>query len=69
MKKKVKKMLQWFYQETDRGEENISDCKSLYELVEKLQYRIEDLENEHMQMMSDMKMIYKLIGRENLNED
>ena len=69
MKKKVKKMLQWFYQETDRGEENISDCKSLYELVEKLQYRIEDLENEYMQMMSDMKMIYKLIGRENLNED
>jgi|DEB0MinimDraft_10_1074344.scaffolds.fasta_scaffold56303_2 hypothetical protein len=69
MKKKVKKMLQWFYQETDRGEENISDCKSLYELVEKLQYRIEDLENEYMQMMCEMQKIYKLIGRENLNED
>ena len=62
-------MLQWFYQETDRGEENISDCKSLYELVEKLQYRIEDLENEYMQMMCEMQKIYKLIGRENLNED
>lgn len=69
MKKKVKKMLQWFYQETDRGEENISDCKSLYELVEKLQYRVEDLENEYMQMMCEMQKIYKLIGRENLNED
>ena len=69
MKKKVKKMMEWFYQETDRGEKNISDCKSLYDLVEKLQYRIEDLENEHMQMMCEMKKLYKLIGRENLNED
>ena len=52
MKKKVKKMLQWFYQETDRGEENITECKNLYDLVERLQYRLEDMENEHMQMMS-----------------
>ena len=52
MKKKVKKMLDWFYQETDRGEENITECKNLYDLVERLQYRLEDMENEHMQMMS-----------------
>jgi hypothetical protein len=69
MKKKVKKLIDWFYDETDRGEDNISSCKNLYELVEKLQYRIEDLENEYMQMMCEMQKIYKLIGRENLNED
>ena len=43
-------MLEWFYQESDRGEQNISECKNLYELVEKLQYRLEDMENEHMQL-------------------
>ena len=51
MKKKVQKMLEWFYQETDRGEKNISECKNIYELVERLQYRLEDMENEHMQML------------------
>ena len=50
MKKKVQKMLEWFYQESDRGEQNISECKNLYELVERLQYRLEDMENEHMQL-------------------
>jgi predicted RNase H-like nuclease (RuvC/YqgF family) len=50
VKKKVQKMLEWFYQETDRGEKNISECKNLYELVERLQYRLEDMENEHMQL-------------------
>ena len=48
MKKKVQKMLEWFYQESDRGEQNISECKNLYDLVERLQYRLEDMENEHM---------------------
>ena len=51
MKKKVQKMLEWFYQETDRGEKNISECQNIYELVERLQYRLEDMENEHMQML------------------
>ena len=50
MKKKVQKMLEWFYQDSDRGEQNISECKSLYDLVERLQYRLEDMENEHMQL-------------------
>ena len=54
MKKKLKKFVKWFYDETDRGESNIVECKSLYELVEKLQYRVEDLENEHMNMMREM---------------
>ena len=54
MKKKVKKLINWFYDETDRGEDNISGCKNLYELVEKLQYRIEDLENEHMLLLREI---------------
>ena len=48
MKKKVQKMLEWFYQDSDRGEQNISECQNIYELVERLQYRLEDMENEHM---------------------
>jgi predicted nucleic acid-binding Zn-ribbon protein len=60
MKKKVKKMLDWFYQDTDRGEQNISECKSLYDLVERLQYRLEDMENEHMQLTRE---IARLQGR------
>tara|TARA_B100000003_G_scaffold172744_1_gene160652 strand:+ start:106 stop:318 length:213 start_codon:yes stop_codon:yes gene_type:complete len=51
MKKKVKKMLDWFYQESDRGEQNISECQTIYDLVERLQYRLEDMENEHMQLI------------------
>ena len=51
MKKKVQKMLEWFYQESDRGEQNISECQTIYELVERLQYRLEDMENEHMQLI------------------
>ena len=54
MKKKVKKIIEWFYQETDRGEENISECKNLYDLVEKLQWKVEDLENEHMLILKEI---------------
>ena len=50
MKKKVQKMLEWFYQETDRCEKNISECQNIYDLVERIQYRLEDMENEHMQL-------------------
>ena len=60
MKKKVKKMLDWFYHESDRGEQNISECQSIYELVERLQYRLEDMENEHMQLTRE---IARLQGR------
>ena len=48
MKKKVRKMLDWFYEDSDRGEQNISECQNIYDLVERLQYRLEGLENEHM---------------------
>ena len=52
MKKRTKRFLDWFF-ETDRGEENTANCANLYELVEKLQYRLEDLENEHMLLIRE----------------
>ena len=63
MKKKVQKMLEWFYQDSDRGEQNISECKSLYDLVERLQYRLEDMENEHMQLTREIAIHRREIGR------
>ena len=57
MKKKVKKMMEWFYNESDRGEQNIAECKNLYDLVEKLQYRLEDMESEHMQLLCKTEKI------------
>jgi len=54
-------MLEWFYQESDRGEQNISECKNIYDLVEKLQYRVEDLENEHMLLMKRLTRIQNQI--------
>ncbi len=65
MKKKVQKMLEWFYQESDRGEQNISECKNLYDLVERLQYRLEDMENEHMQMISKIVKLEAKIDNHN----
>ena len=57
MKKKVKKMLEWFYEDSDRGEQNISEMKDIYTLVEKLQYRMEALENEHMLVLKELGKI------------
>ena len=62
MKKKVQKMLEWFYQDSDRGEQNISECKNLYELVERLQYRLEDMENEHMQLIRKYERLEKKLS-------
>lgn len=62
MKKKVKRMLDWFYQDTDRGEQNISECKNIYDLVEKLQYRVEDLENEHMLLLRQIGELNSRVG-------
>ena len=61
MKKKVKKIIEWFYDDTDRAEENISNCKNLYDLVERLQYRLEDLENEHMQLLCEITKLQSKI--------
>jgi len=60
MKKKVQKMLEWFYDDSDRGEQNIAECKNIYDLVERLQYRLEGMENEHMQLTRE---IARLQGR------
>ena len=68
MKKRTKKFLDWFF-ETDRGEENVANCSNLYELVERLQYRIEDLENEHMLLIRQLgkldSKVNNLTGDEN----
>ena len=61
MKKKVKKMLEWFYEDSDRGEQNISEMQDIYTLVETLQYRIEDLENEHMLVLKELGKIQSQI--------
>ena len=71
MKKRTKKLLDWFF-ETDLGEENVANCVNLYELVEKLQYRLESMENEHMQLFREIgKMQGKLdiLESELTNED
>tara|TARA_Y100000991_G_scaffold66657_1_gene49782 strand:+ start:428 stop:622 length:195 start_codon:yes stop_codon:yes gene_type:complete len=57
MKKKVRKMLKWFYDDSDRGDQNIAEVKDIYTLVEKLQYRLEDLENEHMLLLKELSKI------------
>ena len=57
MKKKVKKMLEWFYDESDRREKNISEVQDIYTLVEKLQYRVGDLENEHLLLLAEINKL------------
>ena len=69
MKKKVQKMLEWFYDDSDRGEENITECKSIYDLVEKLQWRIESLENEHMQLVRKMGELNNRLDDFSTNEN
>ena len=55
--KEFKKFLKWFFSNTDNTEENMREYGTLYALVERLQYRVEDLENEHILMMKDMRKI------------
>jgi len=66
MKKRTKKFLDWFF-ETDRGEENVANCANLYELVEKLQYRLEGLENEHMLLIREFGKLDSKVN--NLTKD
>ena len=63
MKKRTKQFLDWFF-ETDRGEENVANCANLYQLVEKLQYRIDDLENEHKLIMIEIRKIYTMLDKQ-----
>ena len=57
MKKKLKKMVERLYLESDICEHNIMEGKNLYDLVEKLQYRLEDMESEHMQLLCKTEKI------------
>ena len=68
MKKRTKRFLDWF-SETDRGEENVANCANLYELVEKLQYRLEDLENEHMLLIRKVGQLDSKVNNLTRDED
>jgi cell division protein FtsB len=50
-------MLKWFYDDSVRGEKNISECKSVYELVEKLQLRMESLESDNMILLEEINKL------------
>jgi len=55
MKRKLKKAIKRFFEPTDK-EENF-EYDNLHDLVEKLQYRVEDLENEHMMLLKQLAQI------------
>lgn len=59
--KELKKFLKWFFTNTDNTEENIKEYGNLYALVERLQYRIDDLENEHMLLLRDHQKMMNAI--------
>ena len=69
--KELKKFLKWFFTNTDNREENMKEYGTLYALVERLQYRIDDLENEHMLLLRDhQKMMTAIEERiDILNEE
>jgi cell division protein FtsB len=72
MKKKAKRLLKWFYKDSDKGEQNVASCSNLYELIERLQYRLENMENEHMHLVCEIgKLQSKLdmLESELSNED
>jgi len=52
-KKKKKNFFKWFFSSTDKGSTNVEEYSNLYDLVERLQYRVEGLENEHMLLIRD----------------
>lgn len=52
-KKKRKNFFKWFFSNTDKGTTNVEEYSNLYDLVERLQYRVEGLENEHMLLIRD----------------
>ena len=52
-KKKKKNFFKWFFSNTDKGTTNVEEYSNLYDLVERLQYRVEGLENEHMLLIRD----------------
>jgi len=59
--KELKKFLKWFFTNTDNTQENMREYGTLYALVERLQYRIDDLENEHMLLLRDHQKMMNAI--------
>jgi|DEB0MinimDraft_6_1074348.scaffolds.fasta_scaffold02186_7 hypothetical protein len=64
MKKKLKRAIKEFFKPSEKP-----DHESLYEMIENLQYRISDMESEHIIMMRELQKIYTLIGKEYPNEN
>ena len=60
--KKLKKFIRWFFSNTDNTEQNMEEYGTLYALVEKLRYCVEDLDNEQMLMMRDMRKVMNSCG-------
>ena len=58
MKKKIKK-----------SEQKIADCDNIYDMIEILQSRIEEIETEHMQLVSKMGELNSRVDDFSTNED
>jgi hypothetical protein len=64
MKKKLKRAVKEFFKPSEKP-----DHENLYEMIENLQYRISDMESEHMIMMCELRKLYTLVGKEHTNEN
>ena len=64
MKKKIKKAIKTLFKPDEKIE-----ASSIYDEVEGLRYRIDELENEHTMLMSELMTIYNILGRKNSNEN
>ena len=58
MKKKIKK-----------SEQKIADCDNLYDMIEILQSRIEEIETEHMQLIRKMGELNSRVDDFSTNEN
>ena len=61
MKKKAKKFLKWFFTKNDRPEDNLKEYKNLYELIERLQYKVESLEHEQMILLKEINKCKSMV--------
>ena len=58
MKKKIKK-----------SEQKIADCDNIYDMIEILQSRIEEIETEHMQLIRKMGELNSRVDDVSTNEN
>lgn len=66
MKKKAKKFFKWFFTKNDRPEKNLKEYKNLYELIERLQYKIESIEYEQMLVLKEINKFKSMVSEENI---